>query len=134
MDGMSGSTDFPHGPIKPIATVGELSVCPESEGERVVGVPDGMGAYLIDDDTVRVVVQSESYGPLRYEAYPFPVNNEMATFTGSHIQYVDYGREALSTFMDSDVPASDFVSALALRLHCFWHHTLISCLTGKRFR
>lgn len=35
-DGESGNVDFPFGNIKAIATVGELSVCPESEGERYV--------------------------------------------------------------------------------------------------
>lgn len=27
-----------------------------------VGVPDGMGAYLVDMDTARLVFQAESYG------------------------------------------------------------------------
>ena len=68
IDGKSGDTNFPFGSIKAIATVGERSVCPESSGQKVVGVPDGLGAYLSDDETVRVIVQSESYGPLLYEA------------------------------------------------------------------
>lgn len=67
-DGKSGDTRFPHGDIKPIATVGERSVCPRSYGEKIVGVPDGLGAYLPDDGTVRVVVQSEGYGPIKYES------------------------------------------------------------------
>jgi hypothetical protein len=68
IDGKSGDTEFPFGPLKPIATVGERSVCPESNGQKVVGVPDGLGAYLSDDETVRVIVQSESYGPLQFES------------------------------------------------------------------
>ena len=45
----------------------------------LVGVPDGMGAYLADDDTVRFVWQSESYGPItQYESYPFIVNSNGA--------------------------------------------------------
>lgn len=52
----------------------------------LVGVPDGLGSYLYDNDTVRAICQSESYGPLRYESYPFPVNDGAATFTGSHVQ------------------------------------------------
>lgn len=63
-DGKSGDIAFPHGEIKPIVTAGERSVCPESMGEVVVGKPDGMGAYLVDDDTIRVLFQSESYGSL----------------------------------------------------------------------
>jgi hypothetical protein len=109
-DGKSGDTDFPHGNLKPLATVGEVNTCGETEGEMVVGVPDGMGAYLIDDKTVRVVVQSESYGPIEeYESYPFPVNDGAATFTGSHVQYADVDREGLAKFMEHDKPASGFV-------------------------
>ena len=63
-DGQSGDTDFPHGNIKPIATAGERSVCDTTFGQKIAGVPDGIGAYLADDETLRVVVQSESYGPL----------------------------------------------------------------------
>lgn len=85
-DGESGDTDFPHGNIKTLATVGEVSVCDGSIGEMIVGVPDGLGAYLKDNETVRMIVQSESYGPLALESYPFPVNNGKATFTGSHVQ------------------------------------------------
>lgn len=40
---------------------------------------------------------------------PFPVNDGAASFTGSHVQYVDYDRMGLSTFMDYENPASDFV-------------------------
>jgi hypothetical protein len=63
-DGKSGDVAFPYGEIKAIVTAGERSVCDESRGQVIVGKPDGMGAYLIDDKTIRVVFQSESYGPL----------------------------------------------------------------------
>lgn len=106
IDGMDGDVDFPHGDLKPIATVGEFDIC---SGEMVVGVPDGLGATLADDSTVRVIVQSESYGPLVYESYPFFVNENAASFTGSHVQYADYDREMLSKFMQSKFPASDAV-------------------------
>lgn len=108
-DGESGDTDFPYGNLKPLATVGEVSVCDDSMGEMIVGVPDGLGAYLKDDTTVRMIVQSESYGPLRYESYPFPVNNGKATFTGSHVQVrTDFSLmhnfflESLLTWYDSN--------------------------------
>lgn len=109
MDGKSGDTDFPHGNLKAIATVGERSVCDESKGEKITGVPDGLGAYLVDDHTVRVIVQSESYGPLRYETFKFPVNGGAANFTGSHVQYVDYDRDMLGQFMHSDKSAAEMV-------------------------
>jgi hypothetical protein len=65
-----------------------------------------MGAYLVDDETVRVVVNSESYGPLTYESRPFYVNGGKASYTGSHIQYVDYDRFRLSKLMESNVTAA----------------------------
>jgi hypothetical protein len=37
------------------------------------------------------------------------VNDGAASFAGSHIQYVDYDRAALSVFMESDEPASSMV-------------------------
>jgi len=120
-DGESGDVDFPHGNMKPIATIGEYD---EETGVMIVGVPDGIGAMLSSDDTVRIVVQSESYLPSFSsrssqlgESYPFKVNKDIdfvvnngsAGFTGSHVQYVDYTREGLLNFMESDEPASSFV-------------------------
>ena len=98
-------------------TVGEYSICKDSVGEMIVGVPDGLGAYLYDDDTVRLIVQSESYGPLRYESYPFYVNDGKASFTGSHLQYVDYERYDLAMYMQASsnnntTRASSFVKGM----------------------
>jgi len=121
-------------------TVGEMSVCPGTHGEMIVGVPDGIGAYLKDNKTVRVICQSESYGPLARESYPFPVNDGAATFTGSHVQvslyvlyrglvphaysstyilwsfssqkYVDYDRLRLADFMNNDKSAEDMVKGM----------------------
>jgi len=120
-DGGNGDIDFPHGNMKPIATVGEYDA---ETGAMIVGVPDGLGAMLSSDDHVRVIVQSESYLPSFSsrpeqlgESYPFivnkdvdfVVNNGSAGFTGSHVQYVDYDREGLLGFLDGDEPASSFV-------------------------
>ena len=112
-DGQSGDVDFPHGNIKAIATCAERNVCDDNYGFKIAGPPDGVGAYLADDHTLRVVVQSESYGPLRgKESFHFKVNDDAAEITGSHIQYVDYDRSAFSTFMESDQPASDMVTGM----------------------
>ena len=114
MDGHSGDTAFPFGNLKPICTVGEYD---EDTGTMIVGVPDGIGAYLSNDHTVRVVVQRESYLPgitsrpsQMGESYPFYVNGGTASFTGSHVQYVDYDRDMLKEFMEKDHPASDMVT------------------------
>lgn len=66
IDGESGDVDFPHGNLKVLATVGERSVCHAdgSAGLKLTGPPDGNGSMLKDDDTVRIFVQSESYGPV----------------------------------------------------------------------
>lgn len=71
VDGQSGDTDYPFGDIKVLATVGEYD--PKS-GYMLVGVPDGMGAYLKDKDTVRVIFQSESCA-LPERAVPNRVNS-----------------------------------------------------------
>ena len=120
-DGHSGDTGYPFGPIKVIATVGEYD---PATGFMLVGVPDGMGAYLLDATTVRVVFQSESYGGLNWwcgpadastprptaarlgcgDSYPFMINSNGASFTGSHVMYVDYDRLGLANFMSPGAP------------------------------
>ena len=79
----------------------------------LVGVPDGMGAMLVmlvDDETVRIIFQSESYGTIYYgESYPFIVNPDGASFTGSHVMYVDYNRDMLSRFMHNGESAEGMV-------------------------
>ena len=47
-----------------------------------------------------------------FHSYAYSVNDGKATFGGSHIQYVDYIREAFSTFMESDSPASNMVTGM----------------------
>ena len=113
VDGQSGDVAFPYVDMKVLATVGEY----DKVSQVVVGVPDGMGAYLADDATVRLIVQSESYGPITgYESYPWPVNADAAgggaSYTGSHVQYVDYDRDTLRTFMDNDDSAEGMVKGM----------------------
>mmetsp|Transcript_8874 Transcript_8874/g.13445 ORF Transcript_8874/g.13445 Transcript_8874/m.13445 type:complete len:830 (+) Transcript_8874:287-2776(+) len=105
-DGHSGDTNYPFGSMKVLATVGEYDA---NTGYMLVGVPDGMGAYLLNDHTVRYVFQSESYGPLARESWPYRVNNDTATFTGSHIMYIDYNRTALAEFMKHKQSAAHMV-------------------------
>jgi len=106
-DGHSGDTDYPFGKIKVLCTVGEYS---PATGFMLVGVPDGMGAYLLDPTTVRIIWQSESYGTISdAESYPFIVNPNGASFTGSHVMYVDYDRAGLADFMNHDKAAVSIV-------------------------
>jgi hypothetical protein len=110
---------------------------------QYVGVPDGMGAYLVDDETVRIVVQSESYGPLRYESYPYFVNQPTAdgrnlgvgyrggaSFTGSHVQYADFDRQGLASFLTHDGPASDIIKGFGPVAHTYYN--LAGELVGPR--
>ena len=72
------------------------------------GVPDGLGAFLKDSDTVRLIYQSEAYGqlvPSNPESYPWLVNDESASFTGSHIHFVDYDRRMLASYMEEGAPS-----------------------------
>ena len=90
-------------------TVGECSICEDSLDEMIVGVPDGLGGYLYNDDTVHLIVQSESYGHIQdWESYPFFVNDGAVSFTGSHLQYVDYYQSDLAMYMESSNPALFF--------------------------
>lgn len=105
VDGRAGNTNFPHGNIKVLATAGEVDPL---TGSMLTGVPDGLGAYLKDADTVRLIYQSEAYGQLvssNPESYPWTVNSNTASFTGSHIHFIDYDRSMLATFMDDGAPA-----------------------------
>lgn len=95
-----------------------------------MGVPDGMGAYLKDDETLRIVVQSESYGPLYYESYPYYVNGNGASFTGSHVQYTDFDRDGLADFMNNDYPASEIIKGFGQVAHTYYN--LAGELVGQR--
>ena len=107
-DGGSGDTDFPYGDFKALATVGEID---PNNGLALTGYPDGQAAWLLDEDTVRVAYQSESYGTLESsegETYPW-VMDSGATFTGSHIHTIDYDRAGFADFLNNDSAASEIV-------------------------
>ncbi|HZW01807.1 MAG TPA: hypothetical protein VFF55_09595, partial [Candidatus Deferrimicrobium sp.] len=109
IDGQGGDTDFPFvGAMKPLATVGEVDA---DTGMGLTGYPDGQAAWLVDEETVRVAYQSESYATLSSsagETYPWVMDSGVA-FTGSHIHTIDYDRAGLADFLNNDAPASDIV-------------------------
>ena len=98
----------PYGVFKALATVGEVD--PARVGRKnpasiraLTGVPDGSGAWLFDDDTVRVAYQSESQGSIwtrtpAGQTYPQTMKSGV-TFTGSKLHFIDYDREGL-TFLE----------------------------------
>ncbi len=105
-DGGSGDTDFPFGTFKALATVGEID---PATGEALTGYPDGHAGWLVDENTIRVAYQSESYATLSSsegETYGW-VMDSGAVFTGSHIHTIDYDREGFADFLNNDLPASD---------------------------
>lgn len=112
-DGQSGNTNFPYSSYKALATVGEVDA---KTKQGLTGYPDGQAAWLLDDDTVRVAYQSESYanvtgyrtGVADGETYARELQTGV-TFTGSRIHTIDYARDAFADFMNNDSAASDMV-------------------------
>ena len=108
-DGESANTNFPFAKFKAIATVGEVDGV---SGLALTGYPDGQAAWLSDEDTVRVVYQSESYATMgrapKPETYPWEMVNGV-TFTGSHIHTIDYDRPKFANFMNNGDSAQGMV-------------------------
>jgi len=69
---VSGNTNFPFASFKALATVGEVDA---KTGMALTGYPDGQAAWLADENTIRVVYQSESYATMGRapapETYPW---------------------------------------------------------------
>ena len=103
VDGESGDTDFPYGTFKALATVGEID---PNTGHVLTGYPDGQAAWLLDEDTIRVVYQSESYATMSNETYPWFMDSGVS-FTGSHVHAIDYNRAAFADFLNNDSAASE---------------------------
>ena len=130
-DGGSGNTDFPFGDFKALATVGEID---PNNGLALTGYPDGQAAWLLDEDTVRVAYQSESYGTLSSsegETYPW-VMDSGATFTGSHIHTIDYDRAGIANFLNNDGAASEIVEDSG-QLFSTVYNVFGEEVTGKNF-
>lgn len=110
-DGQSGDTAFPFlGRMKPIATVGEVDA---KTKKALTGYPDGHAAWLIDEQTIRVAYQSESYGPMSKkrgggQTYGWEMVSG-AKFTGSHIHTIDYDRSQFANFLTNNDAASGMV-------------------------
>lgn len=108
-DGESGNTNFPFAAFRALATVGEVDA---RSGLALTGYPDGNAAYLKDENTIRLIYQSESYATMgsapKPETYPWKMLNGV-TFTGSHIHTIDYDRAAFADFMNSNKAAADMV-------------------------
>ena len=110
-DGQSGDTNFPYiTNLKALATVGEKD---PSNGLALTGYPDGNAAWLADNDTVRVVYQSESYANYKSETYGWAMNSGVK-FTGSHIHTIDYDRAKFADFLSNSSKANTMFKASGL--------------------
>ena len=107
LDGQSGDTAFPYAEFKALATVGEVDPITK---KALTGYPDGNAAWLKDNDTVRVVYQSESYATMSNQTYGWEMESGVK-FTGSHIHTIDYDRAKFASFLDNASPASDMFEA-----------------------
>jgi hypothetical protein len=108
LDGKSGDTNFPYAKFKVLATVGEIDPITK---KALTGYPDGNAAWLKDNNTVRVVYQSESYATMSNETYPWVMETGVK-FTGSHIHAIDYDRSKFASFLSNNSgPASEMFKA-----------------------
>ena len=72
--------------VDPIFTIGE-----EFDGYTPPGVPDGLGAFALDDDTVRIVANHELASDVGY-AYTLANGTEL---TGGRVSFFDLNKETL---------------------------------------
>ena len=108
VDGGNGNVNFPYANFKAIATVGEVG----DNELALTGYPDGQAAYLLDDNTIRVIYQSESYATMGKAPVPETYNWVMengVTFSGSHIHTIDYDRAKFADFLNNGESAEGMV-------------------------
>ena len=118
VDGQSADTDFPFlSGMKALATVGEVD--PET-GMALTGWPDGNAAWLLDEDTVRIAYQSESYATMSTETYGWEMKSGVK-FTGSHIHTLDYARAGLASFLGNDQAASEILEGSGHLFHTIYN-------------
>ncbi|MEO1363043.1 MAG: calcium-binding protein, partial [Pseudomonadota bacterium] len=118
VDGQSADTDFPFlSGMKALATVGEVD--PET-GMALTGWPDGNAAWLLDEDTVRIAYQSESYATMSTETYGWEMKSGVK-FTGSHIHTLDYARAGLASFLGNDDAASEILEGSGHLFHTIYN-------------
>ncbi len=118
VDGHGGDTNFPFmGNMKALATVGEVD---KVTGNALTGYPDGQAAWLTDEDTIRVVYQSESYGTMSNQTYGWQMKSGVK-FTGSHIHTIDYNRSKFASFLTNENPASTMVESSGHLFHTIYN-------------
>ena len=117
IDGQSGDTAFAYGKFKALATIGEVN---PTTGKVLTGYPDGNAAWLLDNDTIRVVYQSESYATMSSQTYGWVMNSGVK-FTGSHIHTIDYNRAKFAEFLTSNTSASSMFEGSGNLFHTVYN-------------
>ena len=81
--------------VFPLLTIGERLASEDprfvDQGYQPVGAPDGLGAYRLDEETVRVLVNHELEGKA---GYPYRLDNG-TTLIGARISFLDVARRTL---------------------------------------
>lgn len=72
--------------VDPILTIGE-----DVNGYALPGVPDGLGAFALDDDTIRVFINHE-LAPDKAYAYTLDNGTEL---TGARVSFIDLNKNTL---------------------------------------
>ena len=88
--------------VVPLLTIGERLASQDprfaDQEYQPVGAPDGLGAYRLDEQTVRVLVNHELTGK---NGYPYRLDNG-ATMTGARVSFLDVDRRTLR-ILDSGI-------------------------------
>jgi hypothetical protein len=100
LDGFGGPNNFAFCKQKPLLTVGENfgSFLP-------TGGIDGMGAYLLDDNTVRVLYNCEG---ITFGNNPTVLSGNVK-LGGTRVHAIDYDRTKMAAFMENSTAASDMI-------------------------
>jgi hypothetical protein len=112
LDGFGGPNNFAYCKQKPLLTIGENfgSFLP-------TGGLDGMGAYLLDDSTVRVIYNCEGY---TFGNRPTVLTGNVK-LAGTRVHAIDFDRTKMAAFMENSTAASDMIK------------NAFNPLTGKTF-
>ena len=102
VDSKEGNYNFPHHEIKNLFVVGE-----QVQGFVPIGECDASGAFLWNDNTVRLLVASEESTSVTY--YHTLENGTLVD--GAHVTAYDMDRDALSTYFDTEDAPNPLVNA-----------------------
>ena len=118
--------------MKVIATVGEVD---KTTLFPFTGYPDGHGAWLLDENTVRMAVQSESYGDVYGVGPTAPRTLKSgATASGSQVHTFDLDRTLLEQFLTTpSLRGADIIKASGHLYHTVFNIWGNEVLPGSNY-